>query len=184
MDAALEKLMKRMPPLKKSPNTKVNWSLLEEHVGLVYPDSYKEFIAVYGSSYWLGSFVPFYACPTSQREAREFMKSVRAKLKYLEGNTYHEDHGKFDVPLYPAPGGLFPFMVGPDGPLYCWRTEAKDPNRWPVYCWVTGPIIVLNKITIAGMVLEFLTRKRRMLRAWGDVREVPQELIRLTDCWD
>jgi hypothetical protein len=179
MDGSLRKLMKLMPPLKRKRHTKVNWDRLEEQVGLPYPDSFKDFVSVYGSSHWFEMVLPFYSTAKTVRLAQSYVKSVREKLKWLAGNTYDAKFSKWDLPFYPEDGGLFPFMASIDGPMYCWRTESRHPNRWPVYCWMTGPITVLRDTTIAGMLLGFLERSPRMVRLWGDVREYDPERIRI-----
>jgi SMI1 / KNR4 family (SUKH-1) len=181
MDRSLRKLMKVMPPLKGQRHTKVNWDRLEEHVGLTYPDSFKDFVSVYGSSHWFDKLLPFYSTARTVRFAEEYVKSVREKLKWLVGNMYDAKYNKWDLPLYPEDGGLFPFLADIDGPLYCWLTESKNPSRWPVYCWMTGPITVLTDTTISGMLLGFLERSPQMVRVWGDVRDFDPGRIRIDD---
>ena len=72
-------------------------------------------------------------------------------------------------------------MADIDGPEYCWRTESTNPNRWPVYCWMRGPITVLNNTTISAMLLGFLERLPQMIRLWGDVRDYDPGRIRIDD---
>ncbi|MBI3412287.1 MAG: SMI1/KNR4 family protein [Planctomycetes bacterium] len=170
-----------MPPPKSLQHTGVNWSLLEEHIGLRYPESFKEFVAVYGSCHWFDKLLPFYGHPKSPREAKAFVKDVAKKLKWLRGNTYDERFNKLDLPLYPAPGGLFPFMADIDGPEYFWQTEDRNPDRWPVYCWMRGPITVLEGVSIADMLLGFLERDPVIVRLWGDVRNFSSDRIRIED---
>jgi hypothetical protein len=88
---------------------------------------------------------------------------------------------KVDLPLYPEAGGLFPFMADIDGPLYCWHTNSTNPNRWPVYCWVVGPVTVLPDMTISGMLLGYLERSPQMMQVWGDVRDLDPKRIRIDD---
>src|SRR5262245_25972926 len=111
MDRALRKLMKLMPPLKRQRHTKVNWQLLEEQVGLPYPQSFKDFVSIYGSSHWFDKLLPFYSCAPRVQAVKEYIKSVRKKLKPLVENMYDEQFNKLDIPLYPEKGGLFPFMA-------------------------------------------------------------------------
>ncbi len=173
--------MKVMPPLKEQRHTKVNWERLEKHVGLTYPDSFKGFVSVYGSSHWFEMLLPFYSTARTVRLVQEYVKSVGEKLRWLAGNTYDAKRNKLDLPLYPEEGGMFPFIEDIDGPMYCWLTEAKDPNRWPVYCWMRGPITVLPDATISGMFLGFLERSPRMVQLWGDVQDYEPERIRIAD---
>lgn len=73
----------------------------EEHVGLRYPDSFKEFLKVYGSCHWFDKVLPIYECPKTPREAREFVTSVGKKLEWLWENMYDEQLKKLDLPLFP-----------------------------------------------------------------------------------
>lgn len=181
MDRSLRKLMKRMPPLPKQRHTVVNWDLLEEHVGLRYPDSFKDFVSVYGSSHWFDKLMPFYSVAETVRQVKDYLKSVRQTLKWLVGNMFDAEFNKWELPLYPKEGGLFPFMGDIDGPIYCWLTESKNLSRWPIYCWMRGPITVLSKTTIAGVMLGFLERSPEMIRLWGDVRDYDPGCIRIDD---
>jgi hypothetical protein len=181
MDRSLRKLMKVVSPLKGQRHTKVNWGRLEECVGLTYPQSFKDFVSVYGSSHWFDKLLPFYSTARTVRLVREYENSVRAKLKWLDGHMRDAKFNKLDLPLYPEEGGLFPFMADIDGPLYCWLTESKNPSSWPVYCWMEGPITVLPDITISGMLLGFLERSPQMIQVWGDVRDLDPKRIRIDD---
>ena len=44
----------------------------------------------------------------------------------------------------------------------------------------TGQLIVMDKITLSQMFLEWLERKPRMVDLWGDFREVPTDRTPLT----
>jgi hypothetical protein len=181
MDRSLRKLLKVMPPLKGQRHTKVNWGRLEEYVGLTYPNSFKDFVSVYGSAHWFDKLLPFYSTARTVRLAQRFVKGVRQNVGRLAGNLYDAKFNRGDLPFYPEEGGLFPFMADIDGPIYYWLTEPKDPSRWPVYCWMSGPTTVLPGTTIAGMLLGFLERSPRMVRLWGDVRDFEPERIRIAD---
>jgi hypothetical protein len=47
MPDSLRKLKKLMPPLPGRRHTEVDWPLLEEHLGIVYPQSFKDFVSIY-----------------------------------------------------------------------------------------------------------------------------------------
>ena len=179
MRQSLAKLIELMPPPEAPNHREVDWPLLEEHVGLEYPRGFKEFVKVYGSCHWFDKLIPFYACPRTAAEARRFVSRVCKNLKFLEGNMYDEEYRRIDLPLYPRPGGLFPFMADIDGPLYCWLTEDEEPDRWPVYCWMTGAVVVLPSMAVSDMLLGFLKRSPPMVTLWGDVRKFPPERIRI-----
>src|SRR3954447_11389608 len=110
MDRSLRKLMKAMPPLKGQRHTKVKWDRLEEHVSLTYPQSFKEFVSVYGSSHWFDKLLPFYSTARTARFVQEYLKFVGSLLKCLDGHMHDAKYNALDIPLYPEKGGLFPFM--------------------------------------------------------------------------
>lgn len=180
MDPTLKRLMGKMPPPITPPDADVDWERLESAISLTYPASFKEFIGVYGSSVWCDHLSPFYSTAKTDGDVKKFLKSVKAKLKPLESNIYDEHFNKLDFPLYPAEEGLFPFMIDYSSSLYCWQTEKDDPNKWPIVCWFTGQILILEKMTITKMILEWLERKPRMVAIWGDVNNLPPERIQLT----
>ena len=68
MRRSLQKLVKRLPPPEAPRHSEVDWPLLERHVGLRYPDSFKEFVGVYGSCHWFDKLLPYYACPKNAKE--------------------------------------------------------------------------------------------------------------------
>ena len=181
MDTALKRLVKRMPPPTDPPYADVDWSRLEEAVGLTYPASFKDYIRVYGGCVWLDNVSPFYTEAKTDAEVKEFLKRVKANLKPLENNVYDQHFSKLDIPLYPVEGGLFPFMLDYSSNLFCWRTEQKAPAKWPVVCWLRGQSVVMEKMSIAKMIIDFLEGKPNMVQVWGDINLYEPERIRL-DC--
>jgi hypothetical protein len=181
MDSALKSLVKKIPPPPDPRFRDVDWASLESAVGLSYPPSFKEFIGVYGGSVWFDNICPFYTEAKTDKEVKDFLRSVRENLKTLEGNLYDEHFTKVEMPLYPEEGGLFPFMVDYSSNLFCWETERKDPDKWPVVCWLRGPVVVLENTTIARMILDFLERKPHTIKIWGDINLYEPERKGLTE---
>jgi hypothetical protein len=85
------------------------------------------------------------------------------------------------MPLYPTENGLFPFMIDYGGNLFCWQTDRNSPDKWPIVFWNMGPITVMEKMTIAKMILGWLQRKPQMVKVWGDIDEYEPDRIRLTE---
>lgn len=180
MDSSLRRLTKKMPPPSDPPNRQVDWARLEAGIRLSYPDSFKEFVGVYGSSVWCEHVTPVYSTAKTDAEVRSFLRLVKDKLKPLKSNMYSEKFEAEDVPLYPDTGGLFPFMIDYSSSLYCWRTKQEDPTAWAVNCWFTGQLVRVGKITISGMILKWLERKPEMMALWGDINDLPADQIKLT----
>lgn len=171
--------MKLIPPPEAPRHTNVDWPLLEKAIGLRYPDSFKEFVSVYGSCHWFDKVLPIYTCPKTARDTKQFLKYVGETVHWIKTNARDEHFKEIEVPVYPASGGVFPFLNDIDGPLYYWRTQSSNPNRWPIYCWMRGPITILEGWTIADMLLGFLERDPTIIRLWGDVRDFDPERIRI-----
>jgi hypothetical protein len=183
MDSTLKRLMTKMPPPPDPTGRNVDWERSEAEIGLTYPASFKEFIGVYGASIWFDNLTPLYPELTSYKDAKTFLAAVKAKLQLLvKYKILDEKYHEVAMPLYPEEGGLFPFLADYNGWEYFWQTTGKNPDKWPVVCWKMGPIVLLGRITIAKMILDFLERKPRMIAVWGDIRDYEPERIRL-DRW-
>jgi hypothetical protein len=180
MERSLQKLMGIIPPPPKPRSSDVDWERLEKSVGLPYPKSFKEFISIYGGSVWFDNVSLFYRQAKSEEEIIEFPKLVAGKLEYLRDNMYDENYQQIELPLYPQKGGLFPFVIDYGGGLGCWKTDDKNPDKWPIAYWTTGPVVFLEKMTIAKMLDDFLAAKAHMFPIWGDVRKLDPLRIRLS----
>ena len=154
---------------------------LEKGVGLTYPRSFKEFVDVYGGCVWFDTVSLFYDEAKTKVSLRDFLKSMKDKFLGMENNLYDERRNKLEIPFYPKVGGLFPFVIDYNGCGGFWRTDRKNPDNWPIVYWVRGPVIIMEKMTIAKMLLGFLEAKPEMFKIWGDVREYEPERIRLTE---
>lgn len=180
---SLEKLKSLMPPIAGQRHTVVEWPLLEKHLGIAYPQSFKDFIGVYGSSHWFENFLPFYARPQSDTEARAFLKVVERKLERLEGQMRDEEWRTIELPVFPKKGGLFPFFTDIQGGLTCWLTDRIDPESWPLCCWrPDAPVQILENETITSLLIGFFERKPEVVGIWGDINDLSPADIRIDDC--
>ena len=169
-----------MPPPAEPRLSNVDWDRLEALVGIAYPVSFRDFVHTYGASVWFDNVSPLYCEAQSDKEAREFLKSVERNLSPLKGNMYDERFNVLQLPLYPDEGGLFPFMVDYSSNLFCWQTAPASPETWPVVFWNRGPITIMENMTIAKMILHWLQQKPQMVEVWGNIDEYEPERIRLT----
>lgn len=181
MDTALARLTEKISPPPHPRLSNVDWPRLESSVGLVYPDSFKEFVNLYGGCVWFDNVAPLFCEAKSDADIKRLLKSINRNLSFLKSNLYNEDFTPLTLPLYPEKGGLFPFLVDYSSNLFCWRTEQEDSSKWPVMFWNRGPIIDLGVTTIAEMIADWLDRKPVMTKVWGDVNAYDPELIRLTE---
>lgn len=176
MDEKIGELVRMMPPPSNPRFVEVQWPALEEAVGLRYPKSFKEYVAVYGGAVWFDNWCPLYAAAKNDEEIRDYLRTVSNYTSRMKGCMVKPGKQRRDVEiaLYPDQGGLLPFLIDYSGGVYSWKTANTDPDKWPVVCWVDSYIIELRGITIAGMFLEFLRRSERMRRVWGDVNDLEE----------
>jgi len=178
MDKSLQELIEMMPPPENPRNQRVDWERLEERVGLPYPESFKEYVAVYGGSRWFDLFSPYYAAAENDDDIDKYLHLVSVHVSRMRGNM--RKWGSFEklaMPLYPEKGGLLPFMLDYDSGLCSWKTSNPDPDKWPVVCWIDHKIAELRGISIAGMFLEWLHGSRRIRKVWGDIKNIEPHRI-------
>lgn len=105
------------------------WNRIEEELGLVLPDDYKEFIGTYGDGYLAGFihiFNPFSDSPhLSLQTSVEKICKVYRDLKASEGDK--------QVPfcVYPEKSGLLPWGRNDVGNYMFWLTDGES-KKWPV----------------------------------------------------
>lgn len=180
MEPALKRLIEIMPPPAEPRQRNVDWQRLEAAVGLTYPTTFKEFIGVYGGSVWFDNLSLCFTEANTDDELKPYLRNVMSRLEALKDGGRDENKQKIVFPLYPADGGLFPFMIDYSGYVYCWLTEDENPNNWPIVCWLMDAIHVLENMTIAMMILEWIERKPRMQNVWGDINDIEQHRFRLS----
>ena len=173
--------MGRIPPPGNPRHSNVDWKRLEQHVGLTYPRSFKDFINVYGGRVWFGNISPFFSECRTDDDAKQFVVSIERKLQQIESNTYDEDFNEIQPSLYPERGGLLPFMIDYAGNMFLWRTDSRNSDEWPIAFWNMGPITILEDWTIAKMIWQWLQRDPVMIKVWGDINEYEPDRIRLTE---
>lgn len=147
MEPALQRLIEVLPPPPDPTGCDVNWHEHEEALGITFPDSLKELIAVYGGCRWFGTFSILYPA-FDLSDTASFRRAVEGKLQLL---VEYEDEPPL---MYPAAGGFFPFMVDNNGNEYFWKTEPADPNKWPMMQWQPGWTTQLKHATLAEFFLE------------------------------
>jgi hypothetical protein len=134
-DPFLRRLMKRWPSPSQRQHTgeQIGFDGVERDLGLILPASYKQLTYAYGQGVWFQTiFVlnPFMAW----LEGLEPWMSVRG---YAGGPSWgnglrasrEEFPGFIRSPIYPEPGGLFPWAFLQDGGVLYWLTAGR-PERW------------------------------------------------------
>ena len=170
-----------MPP-PKNPG-EINWARVEKGIRLNLPPSFKDFLDVYAGCRWFDHAVPYFSRGESDEKVANFVDEVGEILAPFQDFTYmvvNDEAEPVEFSLYPEKGGLFPFMQDYSGSIYAWRTSGV-PERWPVVCYLGGPVRIVEDISITQMMLGFMDRSPRMVDLWGDINDLPEDRKRI-DC--
>jgi hypothetical protein len=170
MYPALARLIEALPP-PANPCLPVSWTKAEERHQLRFPSHFKALFDVYGDSEWFDLFYPFY--PDRPDKDGEYLEGVRHVLSILvDYGMTDEDFKPLTMPLYPEPGGLFPFMNSSDGDYYYWNTDSDNPDEWPIMRWEMDTLRKLKFATLADLFLETLEwmKEKQPHRVWVRAR--------------
>jgi hypothetical protein len=136
--ALLERLVRLVPPPKRPAfsGTLKAFRTVEQALGLKLPETYKRVVRSYGQGLWQGFWCiasPFAeGCPGQPRPWHIPRYAVTAGPEACARlRTAKEKYPQFlPWPVYPEPGGLFPWALTDNGGTLYWLT-AGDPETWP-----------------------------------------------------
>lgn len=112
---------------------------LESVLGIDFPRAYKLLFDTYGDvefDKFLGIFRPRDDVDEERLRSIRTVDDLRGYAP-AEGGTIRlvDDHGSVRLippyPVYPDPGGLFPWGVTTNGDRLMWLTSSADPEQWP-----------------------------------------------------
>jgi hypothetical protein len=132
---SIAELSKVVPPPKQPTEVgdMASWRNIEKNLGLVFPDDYREFVFTYGSGN-LGRMFLIYN-PFSSDEGGGAIGIGRIEWILGHVRRLRKEEGKKTIPypVFPEPGGLFPFAKDENGWEYFWLTKGTA-NRWKMTC--------------------------------------------------
>ena len=105
---------------------------IEEELGLALPSDYKALVASYGDGQWqefwylLNPFSP-------NRNLNLFQQTSRSSTTgedLLSAERFTRARHPYPHPIWPEPGGIFPWAVTDNGGRFFWLTEGSV-ERWP-----------------------------------------------------
>lgn len=166
----LEDLKRLMPPPDQVPCNDVDWDAVEAAVGLPYPESFKEFVAVYGGLEWFDWLQPLIPCGDTVSPNQFRNRLDQLFRDYLGREILDDKRNKLPVPKFGSSGGWLPFMLGSDGDLYAWITDGP-PAHWKVVSVVNRKARLLLPISITEMLVGWLRGEPTMEPVWGNVNE-------------
>lgn len=117
----------------------VDWNALEREADFRFPDDYKRIFEVYPHlqfDRFLGIFHPGRDVDQFFRRVNVSLESPRILSRSSGEMVLVNDDGQKEqispLPIFPKPGGLFPWGATENGDLCLWATFNVDPNKWPV----------------------------------------------------
>jgi hypothetical protein len=114
------------PPARPSGvGTLEQWRAAERELDLVFPTDYREFVFAYGT----GTFATEYSV-YSPFWGAEYFDHVRY-LCQIEREFRVEFPNRVPYPVWPEPGGVFPWGSDQNGNYYLWLTDGP-PDLWQV----------------------------------------------------
>lgn len=139
-----------------------DWAAFNDKVGLSFPEDYFALSNIYGSGRFLaGEFKianPF--DPDDEGFAtRELLTMRERKASAPDAVPY---------PIYPDPGGLYPFGIDGNGNTFLWLTDGVS-DGWPIACFNSEDYseVVNHRITEFLALLACNTLGIRRRKFWG-----------------
>lgn len=125
----LQRLEQVVPPptAPLEPVASERWSSAEATLGLTLPDDFKQLVDTYGTGMFndfLTVFVPF--AGNKNLNLLDVQTPILDAYRTLAKE--HPDTAPF--PVFPEPGGLFPYARTDNGDVFYWKTVG-EPNSWP-----------------------------------------------------
>lgn len=174
MERYLEQLVSIAAPPAGVRNNDVEWDALESEMGVVYPQSFKQFVGIYGSSKWMGRKGPVYGNGHPDSSSNWSTDNYRSAIQFMFEQMKasipdHEDQSKYR--FYPEDEGLLPFLFGDDGDFYLWSMEG-EPDEWPIMAWYLDSTHRFEGYSISRLLLEWLQNRQPVSDWLGDVRAI------------
>jgi hypothetical protein len=135
-DKYLKKLVALCPPphYRYHTGNMIGFEPIERELGLTLPPSYKGLVNTYGQGIWFDTLHvlnPFYAWLNNEEPWYCRTRGYAGGSAWCEGlkESRKQFPRFFLYPIYPEPGGIFPWAFGSEGTLY-WLTEGPV-QKWP-----------------------------------------------------
>ncbi len=112
-----------------------DWGIIEAQLGMRLPRDYREMIEHYGTR----TFADFLNPINPFLKPESFLARLDDMILQHERGMHAEFPEYFPLPIYPEPGGLFPWATTDDGDTLYWLTDVL-PQDWPLVVWKSrGP---------------------------------------------
>jgi hypothetical protein len=110
-----------------APAAPYDWESLNAAVGVAYPDEFRMVVEAFPPGRIQSGFEILH--PGRFANPVEYRREIAGYAGIVRDRA--ADLAK-PMAVYPQPGGLLPWATVGLGPIVCWLTEGKDPQKWPV----------------------------------------------------
>jgi len=107
--------------------TDPRWREVEEVLGISLPQAYKSVVQRFPGHHWSGFLSVLDPFSVNQHLN---LQQAGTLLLDAERSTRSECPHLYPLPLYPEPGGLFPWAITDNGDVFFWITRL-EPDDWP-----------------------------------------------------
>lgn len=144
-----------------------NWARAEQELGIALPPDYRELAERFPSGTFQG-YLDFQPGPDiladlverplgdlrrwRDNTLEDWEIREREYIEATEGRALPERQISYPFPLWPEPGGIYPWAQGGNDAIFFWLTDS-DPSSWPVV-WCHGEDTLWERFD--GMATEFL----------------------------
>jgi hypothetical protein len=150
MDKVLDRLRQLHPPTTAAAPSADDWGTVERELGFALPDDYKALLGLYVGGPPFGEWFGFYnflnardraAAEKDLARLRRVREQVHEELRHvagLRGRPSSSVRASVPFPVYPEPGGLYPWGWAQDDWTFYWLCDAAANARDVVvgYKWV------------------------------------------------
>jgi hypothetical protein len=105
-----------------------DWHDFETELGFTFPSEYKEYVSYFPPGLHGGVFTAEH--PANREGAMSFVEHFKLGAE-VYAVALQGAHGA--MPIYPAAGGLVPWIQYESTAALAWLPEGDDPDQWPLY---------------------------------------------------
>jgi hypothetical protein len=162
MSASFARLCQAVPPPvhpSEAGSTQA-FARVEDRLDLELPDAYKQLVTAYGTGSWRGFL--WVLNPFSANRSLNLLDQAVRQLD-AERVIRRKWPDQVPFPLYPEPGGLFPWGMTDNGDRLYWLTEGL-PDSWPTIVFESrGPRFDRHERTCCDLLLGWLVGRIKIL---------------------
>ena len=147
----------------------IDWNAVENQLSFRLPSDYKALFSKYGP----GMFSEYVYLGDIASNVPRYLGGVERTYSIIEQGRLKGPAYWIDLPLYPTPGGIFPWGHDDNGGELAWLPDTDDPDRWPVIA-TDGDCSGYDRfdMSVTEFILKWLNNEVSVLHFPEDVQPV------------